>query len=148
MARRLRLRLNARSTLSQSLAAARSHFPAFAGMTNKKETGLPSVRGGIRLWRRGRTTGYVTSNFMGCNYLMISHQPSDGHVSCGGDTLHEPLPMKPLLTKGIGKGGDGGGVDWVRWEKNIGRIHHMLDPRLKNSGVTARKDSGQAGMTK
>jgi hypothetical protein len=25
--------------------------------------------------------------------------------------LHEPLPMKPLMPKGLGKGGDGGGVD-------------------------------------
>jgi hypothetical protein len=27
--------------------------------------------------------------------------------------LHEPLPMKPLVPKGLGKGGDGGGVDGI-----------------------------------
>jgi len=28
--------------------------------------------------------------------------------------VHEPLPMIPLVRKGNGKGGDKGGVDWVR----------------------------------
>ena len=78
---------------------------------------LPSVRGAYRLERRGRTTGSGTSNLRGCKYLMKGHQPSDDHASCGGGILHEPLPMNPLMAKGIGEGGVWGGVARVRYEK-------------------------------
>ena len=59
---------------------------------------------------------------------MESSAPTDG------TRRYEPLPMIPLLIKGNGKGGDGGGLAAVRLGKEIRESLHAGPPTEKLGG--------------